>query len=406
MRYDLLLRGGTVVDPSQSLNGVRDVALSNGVIALIAENIAEPAAQTLDVRGKLVTPGLIDIHTHVYAGVTTWGVRPDPAALRSGVTTLVDAGSPSFVTLPGFRWYIAEPAAARVLTFVHISGIGLMYGPIGEMTDMRYANPEKCAEAVLENGDIAVGVKVRQGHDQVGENGVEPLRLAVQAAEQAKTRVMVHIGAGISLPTVLDLLRPGDIVTHCFQGRGDCIIDDRGRVLPEVREAQRRGIVMDVGHGMGSFRWEVSERALDQGFTPDVISTDLHGGNLYGPVHDLPTTLSKFLHLGLSLEQVVAAATQAAARAIGRPELGTLRPGSPADIAVFELVEGEFEMFDTHGRSRTAHQKLETVYTIAGGHVFTPAQVAPEPAEDIARRFYVGDSTDAPEKVFHFTSAI
>src|SRR5262245_5373045 len=215
MTYDLLLRGGTVLDPSQSLDGVHDMAVSDGKIAAIAGSIAEPAAQTLDVRGKIVTPGLVDIHTHVYAGVTTWGVKPDPAALRSGVTTLVDAGSPSFVTLPGFRWYIAEPAATRVLTFVHISGIGLVYAPVGEMLDLDYADPEKVAEAVVENGDIATGVKVRMGYYTVGNNGMKPLQLAVRAAEMAGTRVMVHIAAGSSLPDILALLRPGDIVTHC-----------------------------------------------------------------------------------------------------------------------------------------------------------------------------------------------
>jgi dihydroorotase len=389
MEYDLLLRGGTVVDPSQSLHAVRDVAVSGTKIAAIAESIPGPAARTLDVRGKLVTPGLVDIHTHVYAGVTTWGVRPDPAGLRSGVTTLVDAGSPSFVTLPGFRWYVAEPAVTRVLTFVHISALGLLYGPVGEMIDLRYADPEKCAEAVSENGDLAVGVKVRQGIMQVGEHGVTPLRLAVRAAEQADTRVMVHIGAGVPLPEVLALLRPGDIVTHCFQGNGDCLVGDRGQVIPEAHEARRQGIIMDVGHGGGSFRWEVAERALDQGFLPDVISTDLHTGNILGPVYDLPTTLSKFLHLGLSLEQVIAAATQAAARTIGRPDLGALRVGGPADLAVFDLVEGEFELFDTHGHSRLVRRRLMPVYTVAGGRAFSPADVAPEPEAEIRKRFLI-----------------
>ena len=389
MAFDLLLRNGTVLDPSQSLHAVRDIAIAGGKIAAIAEAIIEPAERALDVRGKLVTPGLVDIHTHVYAGVTTWGVRPDPAALRSGVTTLVDAGSPSFVTLPGFRWYVAEPAVARVLTFVHISALGLLYGPVGEMTDLRYADPEKCAEAVVENADLAVGVKVRQGVAQVGEHGVTPLRLAVRAAEMANARVMVHIGAGVPLAGVLALLRPGDIVTHCFQGRGDCIVDDRGQILPEVREARRQGIVMDVGHGAGSFRWDVAEQALVQGFLPDVISTDLHTGNILGPVYDLPTTLSKFLHLGLSLEQVIAAATHAAAQTVGRPDLGTLRVGGPADVAVFDLVEGEVEMFDTHGLSRTVRRRLETVYTIVAGGVYRPADVASEPEVEVRKRFLI-----------------
>lgn len=390
MRYDLILRGGRVIDPSQSLDGVRDVAVADGKIAAVAENLTGTARQTIDARGKLVTPGLIDIHTHVYAGMTTWGVKPDPAALRSGVTTLVDAGSPSWVTVHGFRWYIVEPAHTRVLTFIHISGIGLVYGPVGEMRDLDYAEPEKVAEAVRENADLAVGVKVRQGQSQVGHNGVEPLRLAIEAAAQANTRVMCHIARGVPLPDVLALLRPGDIVTHCFQGRGDSIIDETGRIVPAAWEAKQRGVIMDVGHGAGSFRWEVAERALEQGFLPDVISTDLHTGNILGPVYDMPTTMSKFLHLGLSLQQVIAASTVTPARVIGRDDLGTLRVGAPADIAVFDMVEGAFEMFDTHRRSRIVRQKLQPIYTIAQGKAFRCDEVEPEPEAAIRKRFYIG----------------
>jgi len=398
MTYDLILRGGRVIDPSQSLNAVRDVAVAEGKIAAVAESIAGASRQTIDARGKLVTPGLIDIHTHVYAGVTTWGVKPDPAALRSGVTTLVDAGSPSWVTVSGFRWYIAEPANVRVLTFIHISGIGLVYGPVGEMRDLDYAHPEKVAESVRENADIAVGVKVRQGQFQVGDNGVEPLRLAIEAAAQANTRVMCHIARGVPLADVLALLRPGDIVTHCFQGRADCIVDESGRVVPAAWEAKQRGVIMDVGHGAGSFRWEVGERALEQGFLPDVISTDLHTGNIFGPVYDMPTTMSKFLHLGLSLEQVIAASTVTPARVIGRDDLGTLRVGSPADIAVFDVVEGEFEMFDTHRRSRRVRRKLQPLYTVAQGKVFRCDEVEPEPAEAVRKRFYIGKSVKELDK--------
>jgi dihydroorotase len=391
MTYDLLLKGGEVIDPAQNLRGARDLAIAGGRIAAIAENISgDDARQVLDVRGKLVTPGLVDIHAHVYAGVTTWGVKPDPAALRSGVTTIVDAGSPSWVTVNGFRWYVAAPARARVLTFIHISGIGLVYGAVGESKDLEYMDPERVAASVLDNADIAVGVKVRQGGAQVGDNGVEPLRLAVEAARQANTRVMVHIGAGVTLPDVLDVLRPGDIVTHCFQGRGDCILDESGAVTPEAWEARDRGIIMDIGHGAGSFMWDVGECAIDQGFVPDVISTDLHTGNIYGPVYDMPTTLSKFLHLGLSLEQVIECGTVGAARAIGREELGTLRVGSPADVAAFDLVEGEFEVFDTHRRRRIMRRKLETVYTIAGGMVWRPEDIQPESQEDISKRYFVG----------------
>ena len=369
MKYDILLKGGTVIDPAQQLHDRRDVAVIDGKIAAIEDDIsAREATQTVFVEGKYVTPGLVDIHAHVYAGVTTWGVKADPVCTTTGVTTIVDAGSPGWATFPGFREYIAQPAQTHILTYVHISGIGLVYGPVGEMHELEYANPEKVADTLMENRDITVGVKVRQGKSQVGDNGVEPLKLAIEAAEIADTSVMVHIGTGVPLPDVLKLMRPGDIVTHCFQGNGDCIVDDKGRVIPDAWAAREDGVIFDVGHGGGSFNYEVAQRAMEQGFISDVISTDLHSGNINGPVYDLPTTLSKFLNLGLSLEEVIEKSTIAAARAIGREdELGHLTIGTIADIAVFDVIEGEFELFDTHGTMVIANQKLQADLTIREG---------------------------------------
>ena len=367
MKYDILLKGGTVIDPTQKLHDRRDVAVIDGKIAAIEGDIsAREATQTVFVEGKYVTPGLVDIHAHVYAGVTTWGVKADPVCTTTGVTTIVDAGSPSWATFPGFREYIAQPAQTHILTYVHISGIGLVYGPVGEMHELKYAHPEKVADTLMENRDITVGVKVRQGKSQVGDNGVEPLKLAIKAAELADTSVMVHIGTGVPLPDVLKLMRPGDVVTHCFQGNGDCIVDDKGRVIPDAWAAREDGIIFDVGHGGGSFNYEVAQRAMEQGFISDVISTDLHSGNINGPVYDLPTTLSKFLNLGLSLEEVIEKSTTAAAKAIGREaELGHLKIGTAADIAVFDVIEGEF--VDTHGTMVIANQKLQADLTIREG---------------------------------------
>jgi dihydroorotase len=369
MKYDILLKGGTVIDPTQKLHDRRDVAVIDGKIAAIEDDIsAREATQTVFVEEKYVTPGLVDIHAHVYAGVTTWGVKADPVCTTTGVTTIVDAGSPSWATFPGFREYIAQPAQTDILTYIHISGIGLVYGPVGEMHELEYAHPEKVADTLMENRDITVGVKVRQGKSQVGDNGVEPLKLAIKAAELADTSVMVHIGTGVPLPDVLKLMRPGDVVTHCFQGNGDCIVDDKGRVIPDAWAAREDGIIFDVGHGGGSFNYEVAQRAMEQGFISDVISTDLHSGNINGPVYDLPTTLSKFLNLGLSLEEVIEKSTIAAAKAIGREaELGHLKIGTVADIAVFDVIEGEFELFDTHGTMAIANQKLQVDLTIRGG---------------------------------------
>lgn len=371
MKYDILLKGGTVIDAAQGLNAVRDVAIAAGVIAAVEPDIPEDAAtQTVSVKDKYVTPGLVDIHTHVYYGVTTWGIRPDAVCPTAGTTTVVDAGSPSWATFPGFREFIAEPAQTNVLTYIHISGIGLVYGPVGEMFDMAYADPVRVAETLQQHRDITVGVKVRQGKGQVGDNGVEPLKRAIEAAARAETSVMCHIGAGVPLPDILKLLRPGDVITHCFQGNGDNIVDEKGRVIPEAWKAREDGIIFDVGHGAGSFHYEIAQRAMEQGFISDVISTDLHTGNINGPVYDLPTTLSKLMHLGLSLEDVIDKATFSAAKAIQREaQLGNLKVGTVADIAVFEVLEGEFEFFDAHGTKFIGNQKLKAALTIREGKI-------------------------------------
>ena len=371
MKYDLLLKGGTIIDAVQGLNAVRDVAIADGTIAAIETDIPERAAtQTISVKDKFVTPGLIDIHTHVYYGVTTWGIRADAVCTTAGTTTVVDAGSPSWVTFPGFREFIAEPARTNILTYIHISGIGLVYGPIGEMTDITYASPEQVAETLQRHRDITVGVKVRQGKMQVGNNGTEPLKLAIQAAEHAETSVMCHIGSGVPLPEILGLLRPGDVITHCFQGNGDNIIDEKGRIIPEAWKAREDGVIFDVGHGAGSFHYEVAQRAMEQGFISDVISTDLHTGNINGPVYDLPTTLSKLMHLGLPLADVIEKATFSAAKAIQREdELGNLKVGTVADVAVFDVLEGQFEYCDSHGTKFIGDKKLKTELTIREGKI-------------------------------------
>ncbi len=370
-KYDLLLKGGTVIDAAQDLNAARDVAIADGVIAAVESDIPERAAiQTISVKDRYVTPGLIDIHTHVYYGVTTWGIRADAVCPTAGTTTVVDAGSPSWVTFPGFREFIAEPAQTNILTYIHISGIGLVYGPIGEMIDIAYAAPERVADTLKQHRDITIGVKVRQGKMQVGDNGVEPLKLAVEAAERAETSVMCHIGAGVPLPNILRHLRPGDVITHCFQGNGDNIIDEKGRIIPEVWKAREDGIIFDVGHGAGSFHYEVAQRAMEQGFISDVISTDLHTGNINGPVYDLPTTLSKLIHLGLPLADVIEKATFSAAKAIQREgQLGNLKVGTVADVAVFDVIEGQFEYFDSHGTKFIGDKKLKTELTIRAGKI-------------------------------------
>jgi dihydroorotase len=431
---DLVVRG-EVIDPAAGLSGRRDVGIRAGAIAAVEPSLeGVPRRAFLDASGSFVSPGFIDIHTHVYAGVTSWGVHPDPPCLRGGVTTVVDAGSPGWTMLQGFRWYVYEPSKVRALCFLHVSGVGLVNAWVNECEDLGHLHPQTVGENAAENGDMVVGVKVRQGRVQVGENGLEPLRLALAAAAIARdsareTRekarkerggvareirerarkettadgptpssfilhpssfpVMCHIAAGFPLGEVLELLRPGDIVTHCFQGRGaerENLTDSRGRLLPEVVDARQQGVVMDVGHGGGSFRWEVAEAALEQGFLPDVISSDLHAYNLHGPVFDFSHCLTKFLYLGMSLERVVECATAAPARAINRPDLGTLAVGSPADLAVFSLRSEPVELWDTHGQRREWDQRLCVEATVRSGVVYRPEELEVETEEAITRR--------------------
>ena len=377
--YDLLLTGARVMDPSQGFDEIGDIAVVDGRIAALGRDLPGTAKEQIDLTGRLLTPGWIDIHAHVYAGATTWGVSADALCLATGVTTIVDAGSPGWANLPGFIDYIVAPSRTRVLTFVHVSGIGLTYGPIGECEDIRYADPERTAAAIERWRDVCVGVKVRQGGHQVGAHGVEPLRRAIQAGHYTDTPVMVHIAVGVPLVDVLSEMRSGDIVTHCYQGTGDGIIGTDGDVEPVAREARSRGILFDVGHGGGSFRFDVARAALARDFTADVISTDLHAHNIEGPVYSLAETASKLLNLGVSLEDVVRQCTSAPAAAIGRPELATLAPGAVADLAAFEVKDtGPFEFRDVAGETLIGECRIEPRLTLREGTVYRPDDLRQE----------------------------
>ncbi|MDE3000628.1 MAG: amidohydrolase/deacetylase family metallohydrolase [Gemmatimonadota bacterium] len=386
MTYDLLLKGATVIDGAQGLNGEYDVAVLGEKIAAVEKEIAEPAKETVNLQGRILTPGWVDIHTHVYAGATTWGIQGDALCLATGVTTVVDAGSSGWANLVGFMDYVAAPARTQVLTFVHISGIGLTYGPVGEMEDMRYADPERTAFVIQRWPETCVGVKVREGRHQVGNNGVAPLKLAVKAARLSDSKVMVHMGAGVPLPDVLDEVRPGDIVTHCYRGGGDTILGAGEQVIPEVWAARDRGVLFDLGHGGGSFLFDVAKKALAQGFPSDVISTDLHAHCLSDPVHSLPETASKLLNLGMELPEVVYQTTAAPAAAIGRDdELGTLRVGTVADLAAFEVEEGAFEFRDVRDNLEVGARKIQPVLTVRKGSLYRPDELQEEVAETLRR---------------------
>ena len=382
MYYDLKLSGATILDPSQSKYEKGDIGINKGRITAVAKHLESGARTTIDASGKYVTPGWIDLHAHVYAGATTFGIKADALCLATGVTTIVDAGSPGWTNLRGFLEYIIEPSRTEVLTFVHISSIGLLNSMRGEMEDIGNADPEHTSRVISMWPQHCVGVKVRQGAFQVGRNGVEPLRRAIEAADEAKTRVMVHIDKGVALPNILEMLRPGDIVTHCYQGKGDHIIGEDALVIPEVYEARDRGVYFDLGHGAGSFHYGIAKRAIELGFLSDVISTDLHVYSLNSPVYSLPETASKLLNMGLDFKEIVRQTTFNPALVLNRSdEIGTLRTGSIADIAVFSLDEGDFTFTDAHGRVETGTKMISPCLTIRAGQVYYPDDLKDEIAE-------------------------
>lgn len=371
--YDMLIKGGTVIDPAQNLHAVRDVAVTGGRIAALEDEIYEETAQTVvDAAGYLVTPGLIDLHVHVWWGVSHYGVEADPTCLARGVTTVYDTGSAGADTFPGFRKYVIDASATRIKAFLHVSSQGLLSPDIGELTDLRFADVDRAVRMCEEYKEDIVGVKIRMTTKLVGENGEEGLKRAREISDATGLPLMIHPNASpLSFDAMIDELRAGDIVTHCFHQSDTGILDDSGAVRPAARRAAENGILFDVGHGQGSFVFDVAEAALAQDFPPGAISSDLHVYNLNGPVFDLLTTVSKFLFLGLSLDQALEKVTAAPARAMGvLDEIGTLRPGAAADLAILELKSGKFVFTDTSGRTRSADQKLEAVSTIRAGRLY------------------------------------
>jgi dihydroorotase len=386
-RYDLLIRGGRLVDPSQQISAVRDIAVSGTKVARVAPNI--PAAEArivIDARNRIVTPGLVDIHVHVYDGVAPLGIPADPNCIAKGATTVLDAGSAGATTFPGFRRMVLPFVETRVFALLNISVIGQSTvaedNPWGELLDIRYANTKLAIRTIEQNRDVILGVKVRLSRSIAGDHDLTALRLAREAAAAVNLPLMVHIGdTATPLAKLAGELRKGDVITHSFHGREQGILDDRGRVLGEVRKAVESGVCLDVGHGRGGFSWRVMETAMKQEITPGTISSDVHQFNVAGPVFDLATTLSKFLHLGMTLEQVVERATVNPARTFRFPNSpGSLREGTEADIAVFELREGDFELQESFTgagapETRIAHRRLTPVATVKAGKLYGSATI-------------------------------
>lgn len=376
--FDVLIRGGHVVDPANDRSSQLDVAVQGGKIAAVEAGIAaDRATQVIDAAGQYVTPGLIDLHTHVYWGVTYWGIEPDPVAARSGVTTWLDVGSAGGYTWPGFRRWVAEPAKSRVFALLNMSSIGLV-APTWELSNIDYCDIDLGEMIVERNRDLIVGIKARIDASTTRGTGIEPLQRARTLADKVDLPLMVHIGtAPPTLAEILDWLRPGDILTHCFTGQPNKIVDDKGVVFPSVKELHNRGLVLDIGHGAGSFSFDTAEAMLNQGILPDVISTDIHQLAIQGPCFDMPITLSKFLNIGMTIEQVVKCATVNAARAIRNDELGTLSIGAPADIATFVLEEGDFTFQDVFMNVRKGSKLLTNKITMVAGEVLPVVEERP-----------------------------
>jgi dihydroorotase len=375
MAYDLILRGGHVIDPSQNIDRVTDVAFADGRVAAVGDNLPAVGAKIEDVGGYIVTPGLIDLHTHVYWGGTSLGIDAEAFGRSSGVTTCVDTGSAGPGNFPGFRKHVIEPSAVRILAYLHISFAGIFAFShrimVGESHDMRLMAPRETVEVIEANRDVIVGVKVRLGRHASGDSGIQPLEAAMQAAEQVGLPLMVHIDEPPpSYEEVVDRLRPGDVLTHCFRPFPNTPMRPDGTVRPAVLRARERGVIFDIGHGKGSFAYATARPMLAAGFVPDTISSDVHLLCINGPAYDQVTTMSKFLCLGMDLSAVVAASTVNAAAALGRPDLGSLRPGSVGDATLLRVREGRFNYEDVVGEIMVGDRRIVAEGVIIAGKVW------------------------------------
>ena len=369
--YDLLLQGGHVIDPANEINGPRDVAIRDGKIARVASDIpAEQAHQTVRVDGLYVTPGLVDLHTHVYLNGRRSTLNPDDTSLLTGVTTVVDAGVSGWKTFDDFKATIIDRATTRVLVLLNIVGGGMSDKQDVE-SDLDDMEPGKTAEKARKHPDVIVGIKTAH----FGKPGFEALRRAVEAGRLAEVPVMADLGiltdSGRDTRTkVLDILRPGDIHTHFYNDRQIELLDRfTGKVQPYMWEARRRGVLFDLGHGGGSFLWPVAKKGMEQGFPPDTISTDLHPNSIMNQV-TMPNSISRLMALGMPLEGAVLRATVHPAKAMRRfPELGTLGEGQAADIAVFRMDQGIFAFKDSLRKKLLTPRRLRCVMTVRAGAI-------------------------------------
>jgi dihydroorotase len=377
---DFVLTGGHVIDPADHVDGPRNVYVRNGkIVAVLTPNVPPPAGtagfEAIDVKGAFVTPGFVDLHGHWFEG-SAWGIDPI-INLKSGVTTPCDAGTSGYETFTEFRKRTIDTSPVKVLVFLHIGSLGCITMNAGEIEDFRFVRVGDTVETIERNRDVIVGIKARLGTQPAGDNIYRALDATLDAAEQTKLPALLHVSGGADLRRILPKLRPGDIVTHTFIADDGGLIFGGGRdLLREVRDAKERGVVFDVGHGCGSFSWDIYRRAAEQGFSLDTISTDLHRLAVEGPVYDMLTTMSKFLYLGMPVGDIVAATTSRPAAAVRRQgAIGSLAVGRRADIAVFRIEDGRFDYVDAFGKVEHGKQRFAPVLTVNGGEVVRPEGV-------------------------------
>jgi dihydroorotase len=375
MPYDLILAGGHVIDPSQNLDGVMDVAFAGGRVARVGRDLAREGAEVRDVSGHIVTPGLIDLHTHVYVHGTSLGIDAEAFARGSGVTTAVDTGSAGPGNFMGFRRHVIERSEVRILAYLHVSHAGI-YGfservMVGESEEMRLMNPIDAVAVADANRDVIVGIKVRVGKHSSGTQGTAPLEIALQVAEETGLPLMAHIDhPPPSYEEVVSRLRPGDVLTHAFRPFPNAPVTAQGTVKQVVLAARDSGVYFDIGHGKGSFSFRTARTMLANGFLPDTISSDVHALCINGPAYDQVTTLSKFLCLGVPLAEVIAASTVNAAKILKRPELGSLRPGAPGDATILSVIEGRFDYEDVVGEHLEGDRRIVADGVVIAGRMW------------------------------------
>ena len=377
MKWDLLIKGGELLDPAQQIRRKLDVAFNAGRVAETGQDLDSAQARaTLDASGLLVTPGMIDLHVHVFPMVSYLGVDPDSSCLARGSTTVVDAGSAGADTFDAFRHWVIDVSATDILAYLNIASTGMLNPEVGELMDLNHANVGKACKVIERHRDRILGVKVRLTRDLIvsEQSGLTPLHRAREAADAAGLPIMVHPQDAYceSLDDILTVMGKDDVLTHCFHAKERCgILDSGGKVRASVRDAIERGVLLDVGHGRGSFGWDIVEAALADDLAPHTISTDLHTLNIHGPVYDLANVISKFLYLGIGLEEAFAKVTSAPARFLRlEDQIGTLKPGARGDAVLFELREGSFQLVDAYDETRTCSQYLEPLAVVKNGAVY------------------------------------